>query len=411
MTTEISAIPTLPRITSLDQFRGYSVAAMFIVNFLGGMAVTHQFLKHNNTHFSYADSIMPSFIFVCGIAYRMSFLKQSSAAARTNPYRRYLRRSFGLILLSLMLFGLNTKFANWSEITSHRMVRFVFDLIKADMWEVLAIIGAVQILLLPLIGRSTKARLLAFLAMGGLHFVLCCWFNYQFVYGKPNGLDQLLGTTGKRAWDGGFFGLLAWSQFMLAGTLVYDLAKGLSAGKLAFCLVLIGAVVMAVGYGMSCLTTLYDIRKEISDDQRLLERSPVLPDFSRAKGKDWKQLLADPPFVVPPPPSERVVNYWMMDKRIVTQSFVWFATGFAILLYALFVLCCDTWGGRLTLFDVFGKNPLAAYIINHMINHSVHAIVPKDSPLPWTLAGLAFAFVVTYLFVRFLDSKKLYLRL
>ncbi len=32
---------------SLDQFRGYSVAAMFVVNFLGGLAVTHQVLKHN----------------------------------------------------------------------------------------------------------------------------------------------------------------------------------------------------------------------------------------------------------------------------------------------------------------------------------------------------------------------------
>ena len=42
-----------PRIRSLDQFRGYSVVAMFVVNFLGGLAITHQLLRHNNTHFSY----------------------------------------------------------------------------------------------------------------------------------------------------------------------------------------------------------------------------------------------------------------------------------------------------------------------------------------------------------------------
>ena len=48
------------RIVSLDQFRGYTVAGMFAVNFLGHLALTHQLLKHNDTHFSYADSIMPS---------------------------------------------------------------------------------------------------------------------------------------------------------------------------------------------------------------------------------------------------------------------------------------------------------------------------------------------------------------
>ncbi|MEZ6151428.1 MAG: hypothetical protein R3C09_15005 [Pirellulaceae bacterium] len=66
------SLATPTRIQSLDQFR-YSVAGMFVVNFLGGLAVTHQVLKHNNTHFSYADSIMPSFIFACGYSYRMSF--------------------------------------------------------------------------------------------------------------------------------------------------------------------------------------------------------------------------------------------------------------------------------------------------------------------------------------------------
>lgn len=52
-----------PRIRSLDRFRGYSVVAMFVVNFLVGLAITHQLLRHNNTHFSYADSVMPSFLF------------------------------------------------------------------------------------------------------------------------------------------------------------------------------------------------------------------------------------------------------------------------------------------------------------------------------------------------------------
>ena len=37
------------RILSMDQFRGYTVAGMFLVNFLGGYAAIHPVFKHNNT--------------------------------------------------------------------------------------------------------------------------------------------------------------------------------------------------------------------------------------------------------------------------------------------------------------------------------------------------------------------------
>ena len=85
------SLATAARITSLDQFRGYSVAAMFVVNFVQHMDVAHQTLRHNNTHFSYADSIMPSFILACGFAYRMAFAKllnnSSMGVARSEERR------------------------------------------------------------------------------------------------------------------------------------------------------------------------------------------------------------------------------------------------------------------------------------------------------------------------------------
>jgi len=402
----------VPRISSLDQFRGYSVAAMFVVNFLGGLAITHQILKHNNTHFSYADSIMPSFIFACGFSYRMSFLKRlSNSSVDSSPYRRFIGRSMGLILLSLMLYGFNSTIKSWSEMSGQRVVRFFSELIKADMWEVLAIIGALQILLLPLIAKGTWTRVWAFLIFGFAHFFLCWSFNYEFVYGRTNWMDAYLGAAGKRAWDGGLFGLIAWAQIMLAGTLAFDLMqRGVS--KLATSkIVLLGLALMLLGYGMSCLTTLYDLDGLSESQTARLTASPVLPDFALASDRPWASLLAEPPGVAPPTAKVRAVNYWMMDKRIVTQSFVWFSTGFAFFLYGLFVVACDFQGYRLGLFEMFGKNPLAAYIINHFVNHSILAVVPKDSPVAWTILGLLMAFGVTYLFVRFLDTRKLYLRL
>ena len=71
--------PTKPsdvRIVSLDQFRGYTVVGMLLVNFLGGYQAVPAVFKHHNTYCSYADTIMPQFFFAVGFAYRLTFLRR-----------------------------------------------------------------------------------------------------------------------------------------------------------------------------------------------------------------------------------------------------------------------------------------------------------------------------------------------
>ena len=48
-------------------------------------------------------------------------------------------------------------------------------------------------------------------------------FNFFFVYGKPNWMDDLWGLNGESAWDGGFFGVIGWAIPMLLGTIAYDI--------------------------------------------------------------------------------------------------------------------------------------------------------------------------------------------
>ena len=74
----------------MDQFRGYTVAGMFLVNFVGGLAAFPEVLKHHNGHpyFSYADTIMPSFMFAAGFSYRLTVLRrlgQQGPAADLPP--------------------------------------------------------------------------------------------------------------------------------------------------------------------------------------------------------------------------------------------------------------------------------------------------------------------------------------
>ncbi len=412
---------TSPRLLSIDQFRGYSVAAMFIVNFVGGLAVTHHVLKHNNTHFSYADSIMPSFIFICGFSYRMTWLKRIADIGRQAATATYLRRSLALLLLSLILTAFNSKFKTWNEMTTANVLKFVSELLKANLWEVLGIIGAIQILLIPLIGKASLIRATALLGFAVLHAFLSWSFNYEFVYGRPNWMDAYFGAAGKRAWDGGFFGLISWAEIMLAGTLAHDMVMGKSVSRSTANLASVGLLMMLLGYGMSCMTRLYDITNSSAEQVAVAQSTtaavsqvaldPVLPPFQQAAGRAWTDLLAEPPLVPPPPATARQFNYWMMDKRIVTQSFVFFSSGVAMFLFALFRYACDGRQCAWWLFDVFGKNPLAAYIIHHLVAVAILAIVPSDSSLAWSLLGLAIYFGITLTFVLFLDRRKLYLRL
>ncbi len=391
----LSPTATAERITSLDQFRGYSVAAMFIVNFVQHLDVAHQTLRHNNTHFSYADSIMPSFIFACGFAYRMSFAKleakASDSAARSRLHKRILIRSLGLILMCVMFFGLGGSFLKWNEMSARNVFRFIAELLKANMWEVLAIIGACQIFILPVIAARTKVRAATILLLTLVHVAISWSFNYDFVYGKPNWMDMYFGGSGKRAWDGGFFGIIAWSQIMLVGTIAHDLLqrRPVSVSNLAESsslrlfrlpiaqLVGVGVLMMAFGYSQSCLTRLYDVAGCTDEQVQNLKRSPVLPKLGLLAERPLAGLLAEPPFVVPPPPQERIPNYWQMDKRVVTSSFVYFSSGLAMALYGVFVLGCDVGKLSVGLFRTFGQNPLAAYLIHHLVTHTVLAVVPK----------------------------------
>ncbi|MCA9010270.1 MAG: hypothetical protein KDB01_11015 [Planctomycetaceae bacterium] len=469
------------RIVSMDQFRGYTVAGMFLVNFVGSFSLFHYFFKHNSGFFSYADSIMPSFIFCAGFSYRLTAIRRFAELGATKACWSYISRSLALVLVSVSIFTFNADIGDsWSKIEqgtglSAALSEFVFEFLKSGMWEVLSIIGMTQILLLPVINRSVMSRVVAIILLPLLHLLLSWSFNYDFANGFPNWFNAFFGAHTNTVWDGGFFGPLAWSLPMLAGTLTYDLIASRTAPKAWSALLIVSLGLMAGGYLTNCLSRLYDDNPALqslvddtrtslvasktaaedelesvkSEIQKLTETqtaetapSPELKALKRreqageAKVKTYARKIdslgkiavdpvvpslerlrnatwgwADPPFVKPDRENQ-LVSYWLMDKkRMVSIPFTLFATGFGMFLYAIFIVVVDIGGLQLGVFRTLGQNPLAAYIIHEMLMRGFHGLTPDDSPIWWGLLVFAMFFVTTLLMVRYLEKNKLFLRL
>jgi hypothetical protein len=371
-----TAAPQSPsRIASIDQFRGYTVAGMCLVNFLAPFLSAPAELKHNESWFSYADSIMPSFFFVVGYSFRLTYLRRRATSTSRATARTYLRRSLVLFGLSFAIYALTIDWSRWadsstmpSEFQADRRMppatksfepllararevatlpssladsrssqnnpRAIFDaaerigeridspeprdtarradyvaaqnavrvaqaeaqdylrpaidrvrdwqalgrtgrllvrwriesarMLKAEFWETLAMIGAAQLLVLPWIGFRPLVRIAVLVAYGAIHFGLCAWFNWDFVYGvNDNWMSRLWMTGDCRSWDGGVFGPPCWAVAILAGTLAYDLVQGAtSPGRRAGRLFLFGFAFIAFGYSLSCLGRLSDVNDQ-----------------------------------------------------------------------------------------------------------------------------------------------------
>jgi predicted acyltransferase len=392
-----TAKPVTTRIVSLDQFRGYTVAGMFLVNFLGSFAATPILLTHENNFCSYADTIMPQFFFAVGFAFRLTFGRRAQAEGIARAYGHVVRRLLGLALVAIVIYSAPNAGRTWEALIEKGPWEALRPALKGAWFQTLMHIAVTSLWITPVIRSSALVRVAYMVASAALQIFLSYWFYFDWVH--TGGID------------GGLLGFLSWTVPTIMGTLACDAVTAADGRPRIAKMIVWSILLMAAGWLLSCGTTLYDVPEDqvASLKDQLRAPDPVVPSQERLQthSLNW----AEPPFVPPPDRDHRKENYWMMSQRAATVSYHVFAGGLALALYVVFYIACDMWGWQLGLFRTLGTNALVGYVLHGIVADAVKPFVPNDAPGWYVAIGFAVYFGITYLFIRHLEKNGIYLKL
>lgn len=401
------------RLASLDQFRGYTVAGMFLVNFCGGFAVIetiYPVLKHHNDYCSYADTIMPQFLFAVGFAFRLTFGRRAKLDGTVAAYGHVVKRLLGLAVVAFVMYGVGIRAENWDKLShmnfwvnsdgSHANTIF-YGAVKRDWFQTLMHIAATSLWILPVIRANGAVRVAYMLVSAALHVYLSYRFYFVWCNTDPNVID------------GGPLGFLSWSIPAIMGTLACDAVMAPGGARIAS-MATWAFLLMGIGYLFSCGTRFYDVPPSQVESLRSqkLAANPVIPSKEQTSEEGaWRWPFAELPLSPPPGQDYRKWNYWMMSQRAGTLSYLTFSAGFSLAVYILFYVVCDVYGWQLGFFRTLGVNALAGYMLHGMVSRSVRPFMPKDIPQLYMWCGIAFYFLIIYLILRSLEKNKIYIKL
>lgn len=370
---------------------------MFLVNFVGGFDVTPEILKHHHDYCSYADTIMPQFLFAVGFAFRLTFERRVQRDGRRAACGRTVNRLLSLTVLSVVIYAASRPADSWEQLTTLGPSGMFGRALKREWFQTLMHIAATSLWILPFIRTGTGFRVMFATASAGLHVILSWWFNFEWCNTSPNAID------------GGPLGFLTWTIPAVTGTVACDLVTQPDL-RGRWLRLLSGAVaLMGLGWILSCGTRFYDVPSNQVTALRdiRLDAHPVIPTPDQMVFRGGAEL----PFVRPPDSTVRKWNYWMMSQRAGTLSYLTFAAGFSLAIFLLFYLLCDEWNLSFFPFQVFGTNSLAGYVLHLLAMDAIDPFVPADAPVWYVICSLCVFFGVMWVFVRHLQKNNIYLRL
>ena len=313
------------RYKAIDYFRGLTIILMIIVNSPGNWNHVFPPLLHANWHgYTITDAVFPFFLYIVGAAIWLSFDKfkhQWSGATGLKIVKR-----------TFLLFGIGIL-----------LNKFPFYL---QGWDTLRIMGVLQRIALCYFIAAFAVVLLSkrMLVVFALAILLGYWWLlYAF---DPSGLPYSLENNLVRHLDLQIIG----AQHIWKGMGIPFDPEGLLSTLPAVVNVLIG---------WFCASILGDSMRQRTDAVRLLT---ILGLVLCAVAVLWHP-------------------YFPVNKKLWTSSFALFTSGAATLVLVCLVWALDIkqwqWGDRFV--EVFGRNPLFAFVLSGVISRIFSMIIKWES--------------------------------
>jgi predicted acyltransferase len=208
-----------PRIVSLDQFRGFAIFGMILVNYLGRFEMMPETFTHPRYGMTFANAIAPFFLFMVGMGFRISLMNRIQKIGRQKSYLMAVKRYLVLILIGIVLYGPDP---------------------VCDMWDALVDIGFAGLLTLPFILTSHRVRI-------GLAFVFLIIYQLIFAF---TGYGE---WTMQHSIDGGPLGPVSWASILIFGTVLMDNLINNSPSAFMKRSLIMGTILTLLGFGLAYL--------------------------------------------------------------------------------------------------------------------------------------------------------------
>ncbi len=260
MSTKNTAVPTADRIASLDQFRGYAIFGMLLVNFFGHYKtawveelndgflkstldfIFHQQLHHHNEFMTYADTIAPIFMFVVGIGMRLSWTRRVQHVDPSTARKAMGKRYFTLVLIAFAIY------TGW-------------------LWDALMNIGLAGLVALLIVDKKWSVRIAYALGLVVAYQLIFSFTSYGELmlrlgkYGRE--LDwpaitmflPLRGDLLNVPINGALIGHWSWAFMLIFGTIAYDIMATQDRKKILTGLIGFGVVLTIAGWGARYIGT------------------------------------------------------------------------------------------------------------------------------------------------------------
>lgn len=186
--------PLKQRIDAIDQFRGFDIICMVLINFGTSIQTVPVWLKHApDIGLTFPDLGAPAFIFAIGLMFGLSFRHRVQQEGVSVAIGHFVRRYLAFLGMGAIVsagetaLGLNTSGADWG---------------------VLQAIGGAGLVTLAVISLPTKYRLGFGIGLLAVYQVLLDTFLLNLVLRSPHG---------------GLPGTLSWAALLIIATVLGDL--------------------------------------------------------------------------------------------------------------------------------------------------------------------------------------------